>query len=500
MSEPELIGAAAAGDLELVRQLLSSGAVIGERDERGVSALHVAAEAGRLEIVKELVDHGAQVNAVLIVHGQGVNYTPAAAAASRGHVEVMKYLSERGAALYEPHGYMGYFSVMDGAAASGSVAMVRYLHEEKKLPIDEEGVLGATPLHMAIENGREEVVQYLVQHGADPKRKGSVQPSPADLAREKLASPRSDDSMRQKLARILEYIEPPVQAPPKQPAITKKWWQFWKPNIDKMKTRGDIRGLIKALDYERDCDLAHRAALCLCELGGERATEALVNRYGTFAGFQVEDPIIAHLDRAGDARAIPVLVTRLVHELREYHVRVTRLREKTNAAKLENAIRHVLARLETAEATKVLAAALTNLEYCTEELGNLSHYGMRRRVYPAGDQVGIIVNDHDVHEVSALKTAMREAMEILRKMQGTAGEAESRRIDKFVPLCIDCNIRVAEPDGEIWSTTPVGTVSCPKCGERYMFNVSGARLVLTRTTVPVGRGVQMERVFERLPE
>jgi ankyrin repeat protein len=210
---------------------LDSGANIEDRDDHGHTPLHLAAEAGNMEIVRMLITHGAQVNALTIVHGTGINYTPVDAAASRGHLEVTKYLSQNGAILYEREGYMGYHSVMLGAAASGNIELVRYLHEGNEIPIDETDSMGISPLHMAIEKAHEHVVEYLVQNGANPNIKVAYTPSPIDLAREKLASLKCDDSTKERLRAILSHLEQLKESHKEakvSPKTAKKWWHVWK--------------------------------------------------------------------------------------------------------------------------------------------------------------------------------------------------------------------------------------------------------------------------------
>ena len=51
---------------------------------------------------------------------------------------------------------------------------------------------------------------------------------------------------------------------------------FGPPNIEKMKSRRDVQGLIKALDYEKDGFVRSQAAYALRELGNARAVEPLI--------------------------------------------------------------------------------------------------------------------------------------------------------------------------------------------------------------------------------
>jgi HEAT repeat protein len=51
---------------------------------------------------------------------------------------------------------------------------------------------------------------------------------------------------------------------------------LFKPNVEKMKAKKDVKGLIKALKYKRDQDVRRYAALTLGEIGDARAVEPLI--------------------------------------------------------------------------------------------------------------------------------------------------------------------------------------------------------------------------------
>jgi ankyrin repeat protein len=99
--EGPLCGAAAAADVEMLRELLAAGASVNERTERGgslrgLTPLMRAAAADCLECVRLLVAHGSDVNAVsneprtvkagLQEHGL---LTPLLLAAERGNMDQM---------------------------------------------------------------------------------------------------------------------------------------------------------------------------------------------------------------------------------------------------------------------------------------------------------------------------------------------------------------------------------------------------------------------------
>jgi HEAT repeat protein len=85
---------------------------------------------------------------------------------------------------------------------------------------------------------------------------------------------------------------------------------FGPPNINKLKVRRDISGLIKALNYRKDPEVREKAAEALGELGDRTATEPLL--------FMLEDEgrdrgstVVKALGRIRDHRAVPALISRI---------------------------------------------------------------------------------------------------------------------------------------------------------------------------------------------
>jgi len=85
---------------------------------------------------------------------------------------------------------------------------------------------------------------------------------------------------------------------------------FGPPNIDKLKSRLDIKGLIKALDYEKDTGIRDRAIEALGELGGRTATEPLLLLLEK-EHCECEPLVVSALGKIKDERAVPVLIDRV---------------------------------------------------------------------------------------------------------------------------------------------------------------------------------------------
>lgn len=118
--------AAREGRADLVVALLDAGAPIDARDDRGYTALTLAAYNGKAELVGLLITRGAD----------------ACAMDPRGNTALM------------------------GAAFKGDDAMARLLLDKAPCPVDQTNAQGQTALMMASLFGREAQVRMLVAKGA----------------------------------------------------------------------------------------------------------------------------------------------------------------------------------------------------------------------------------------------------------------------------------------------------------------------------------------------
>jgi len=146
-----LIEAAAAGDVDQVKLLISNGADVNEKDKDGRTPLHSAAREGEMEAVKLLVEAGADLNCT-DKDGQ----TPASLAMAEDHKGIVELLVSKGADVS-----------LHVAAYLGDLARVRSL-VDKGADI-EEVRLGVTPLFQSlIKRFNKEVAAFLLDKGANP--------------------------------------------------------------------------------------------------------------------------------------------------------------------------------------------------------------------------------------------------------------------------------------------------------------------------------------------
>lgn len=127
VAESPVADAAQRGDVEIVRELLRSGADVNAAQGDGMSALHWAAMNDRPDIIDVLLYAGANLESTTRLGG----YTPLHLASRAGHAPAIERL-------------------LEGRADSGA-----------------ETTSGVTPLHFASAAGRPDAVEALVRHGVD---------------------------------------------------------------------------------------------------------------------------------------------------------------------------------------------------------------------------------------------------------------------------------------------------------------------------------------------
>ncbi|KAH9524840.1 Poly [ADP-ribose] polymerase tankyrase-2 [Bulinus truncatus] len=212
----QLLEAAKAGDLELVKKLVATNLhAVNCRDVDGrhSTPLHFAAGYNRVAVVEYLLEHGADVHAkdkgglvplhnacsyghyevteLLIKHGACVNvadlwkFTPLHEAASKGKFEICKILLKHGADPNKKNrdGHTPLDLVKEGdqdvadllrgdaalleAAKKGNLARVQKLSTEENINCRDTQGRNSTPLHLAAGYNNVEVAEFLLENGAD---------------------------------------------------------------------------------------------------------------------------------------------------------------------------------------------------------------------------------------------------------------------------------------------------------------------------------------------
>ncbi|KAF4530186.1 hypothetical protein B566_EDAN001445 [Ephemera danica] len=161
-----LIIAARHGHDKVVKMLLGRFKLIDIEQEgivkfdgyviEGASALWCAAGAGHINVVKTLVKFGANVD-----HLTRTNSTPLRAACFDGRLDIVKYLTEHNANIQIANKYNNTCLMI--AAYKGHLDVVSFLLEKGANP-DEKAHCGATALHFSAECGHVLIVQELLEH------------------------------------------------------------------------------------------------------------------------------------------------------------------------------------------------------------------------------------------------------------------------------------------------------------------------------------------------
>lgn len=196
--------AAIEGRLARVKQVLSGGGKVDERDEDSMTALHHAAELGNAEVVEFLLERGAKPNAknhywttplhlaadgghteairLLLAtrntgkypkgaHSQMKDYysrTPMHFAAMGGHTEAVKLLNEHNGRW----NYDGYWKCELHYAAIGGHTETVELLLEIGVPVDTASFLDMPALSHAAGRGHTRIVMLLLGKGASPTKTG----------------------------------------------------------------------------------------------------------------------------------------------------------------------------------------------------------------------------------------------------------------------------------------------------------------------------------------
>ena len=160
------------GDAAAVTKYLEEQPALALRRIDGSTALHFAALQGQLPIIEILLDRGAELEA----RDDEFNATPIGWANEKGHMAVVRFLSERGALVSFAR-----------AAAFGMIDLVREYLDDDSRHLNSNGGFGA-PLHEASLWGYPEIVELLLGSGADPALESTDGRTPLTIARRQVES------------------------------------------------------------------------------------------------------------------------------------------------------------------------------------------------------------------------------------------------------------------------------------------------------------------------
>ena len=154
-----LWSAAANGNTDVVRALVSAGADVNTQTNRVSSALNIASKEGYVDIVNILLDNGTQIET-----GDKEGGTPLWFAAANGHTDVVRALVSAGADVNIQRN--DDVSALGFASCEGHIDIVNILLDNG-VQVETRDKEGRTPLWFAAAFGHTDVVRALVSPGAD---------------------------------------------------------------------------------------------------------------------------------------------------------------------------------------------------------------------------------------------------------------------------------------------------------------------------------------------
>jgi ankyrin repeat protein len=225
MSNSTLFEAVLSNDSQKVIELLKNGSNVNQKGEKRKTALHIAAEKGQIEIVRLLLEHGADPNLA-----DWVGSTALDSASSIGQLEIVKLLIQKDAIYHSPDIDV---TPIRGAASQGRLDVIKYFIEDLNVPINDKLDGGSTVLSVAAEGGHVDVVQYLLEKGADAKFIYENGKTIIDFVSgtHKISTGAEKERYNQVMSLLLGKK---TSSSKKGNSLSlasdkdKKWWQFWK--------------------------------------------------------------------------------------------------------------------------------------------------------------------------------------------------------------------------------------------------------------------------------
>ena len=156
--ESALYYASKNGYLEIVKHMIEKGAEVNTEVSWGRTALHLASTK---EIAKLLIEKGANPNKREISH----NYTPLHLASLFGYTEVANVLIEKGTDINAVDNF-GKTALHLGLEKSHYPIAKILIENGADLNVKDKD--GQTPLFWAVQNGYLEIIHLLIEKGADP--------------------------------------------------------------------------------------------------------------------------------------------------------------------------------------------------------------------------------------------------------------------------------------------------------------------------------------------
>jgi len=199
----DVMKAIQSDDIHALREIVDTQQELaGARDESGNSPLLISAYYGRSAMIRVILDQGVQPNLFeacaaglagdakrllaenpkLVLERSHDGWTPLHLASFFGHLELVKILLDARAPMLSISNNNEANLPINAAAAGRRNAVVRLLVENGCPPDARASERGYTALHLAANNGNVELIEFLLQSGADRTLKTGTGETPFDLA------------------------------------------------------------------------------------------------------------------------------------------------------------------------------------------------------------------------------------------------------------------------------------------------------------------------------
>ncbi len=201
----EIIEAVKTGDLAAIKKLLKkTSQLIHAETEAGESIILLAVYYGKKEVAEYLLSKAAQLTLfeavavgreeetrkAVLENPESVNayssdgWTPLHLAAFFGHINIVEFLIEQGAAIDLASKNENKVAPLHSALANREIAIAEMLLEAGA-DVNVAQASGWAPLHYAAAVGNETIVQSLLSKGAEVARSNQNGQTPLDIAHEK---------------------------------------------------------------------------------------------------------------------------------------------------------------------------------------------------------------------------------------------------------------------------------------------------------------------------
>lgn len=164
------------GHVSLLKSLVDHGAFLDQSDHTARTPLHWAALSGQEEIFEMLLEYGS----VDLSRKDDKGLVPLWHAIYANHAGIVRAILDRGFSV-DIKGKLDR-SPLSWAAENGQAEIVQHLIQNGAQMNNLEGVYHLSPLHLACENSHEGVVRILLEAGADPNTIDSDKRTPLHLA------------------------------------------------------------------------------------------------------------------------------------------------------------------------------------------------------------------------------------------------------------------------------------------------------------------------------